>query len=176
MNTVAVVRLIAVLALLPAPVLAQQRQRPPRAEIEQRIRQRFGEQVRRELDLTEEQVTAVQQVEASFQEQRRALVTRETALRRQLRRDDDARTEEQARALLQEMAAVRADEARLFRAEMDALLGTLSADQVLRFYELRDDLLERVRRLRQGSNDGRGRDGPRGGPRRVALTAPQDLG
>jgi hypothetical protein len=176
MKTAAVFRLIAILALLPAPALAQQRPGPPRAQMEERIRQRFGEQVRRELDLTEEQLAAVQQVETSFQEQRRALVTREAELRRQLRRDDDARTEEQARALLQEMAAVRADEARLFQAEMNALLGTLSADQVLRFYELRDELMDRVRRLRQGANDGPDRGGPRTGPRRVALTAPHDRG
>jgi hypothetical protein len=176
MKIVTMVKVIAVLALLPAPALAQQRPGPPRAQIEQRIRQRFGEQVRRELDLTEEQLAAVQQVEASFQDQRRALVMREAVLRRQLRRNDGARTEEQARALLQEMAAVRADEARLFQAEMNALLGTLSADQVVRFYGLRDDLMERVRRARQGSSDRPGRDGSGAGPRRVALTAPYDVG
>jgi hypothetical protein len=131
--------------------------------MEERIRARFGEQVRRELGLTEEQFAAVQQVEQSFQEQRRELVQRDLELRRQLRRDDDARTEEQALALLQEMAAVRADEARIYQAEMDALRQTLTAGQLLRFYELRDQLMERVRRLR-GSRDGPFRDGDFGRP------------
>jgi hypothetical protein len=173
--------LIALLALAPGQLFGQQgQQRPPRAEIEQRIRARFGEQVRRELGLTDEQLAAVQQVEASFRDQRLQLVQREAQLRRQLRRDDDARTPEQARVLLEEMAAVRADEARLFQAEMDALLQTLTADQVLRFYELRDDFLERVRRIRQGAADGPLRDGPRDGvrrgPRLVALTTPLGVG
>jgi hypothetical protein len=77
------------------------------------------------------------------------------------------------------MAAVREDEARLFRAEMDALLQVLTADQVRRFYGLRDDLMQRVRRVRQGAASlpirarphGAGRvDGP------AALTSPLGLG
>ena len=172
MNTLARLQLITLLALLPAPLVGQQRQGPPpRAQMEERIRARFGEQVRRELGLSEEQLAAVQEVEASFQERRRALVRREVELRRQLRRDDDARTDEQARALLQEMAAVRADEARLFQAEMEALLRTLTADQVLRFYELRDELMARVRRLRRPALERRpGGGGP--ALRRMALTGP----
>jgi Zn-dependent M32 family carboxypeptidase len=167
MNRLVLIHLLALLALLPAPALAQGQGR--RQQMEERIRARFGEQVRRELGLTEEQFAAVQQVEASFQEQRLELVRRESELRRQLRRDDDTRTEEQALTLLQEMAAVRADEAQLFQAEMDAFRQTLTADQLLRFYELRDQLMERVRRLRQGSRDRpfRDRDLPVGAPREV---------
>ncbi len=144
--------LLAALAVLPAQGLAQQRPgpQPGRMEMEQRIRQRFGELVRRELGLTAEQLEDVRGLEESFQEQRRALVRRETRLRRRLRpRAGSTTTEEEARRLLTEMAAVRAEEARLFRAEMDALLRSLSPEQVLRFYRLRDDLMQRVRRLRQ---------------------------
>ncbi len=62
---------------------------------------------------------------------------RETEQRRRLRARAQP-AEDESRAILQEMAAVRQDEARLFQAEMQALLGTLSAEQVLRFYELRN--------------------------------------
>jgi len=159
------------LTVLPAPVLAQQRQGPSREQMEQRIRTRFGEQVRRELGLSAEQLEAVQQVEASFQEQRSALVRRETEMRRRLRARAQP-AEDESRAILQEMAAVRQDEARLFQAEMQALLGMLSAEQVLRFYELRNQLMERVLRLRRPSMDRRPGRPPRGPFQGVALTAP----
>ena len=173
MTRILVIHLVAIgvaLAVLPAPVLAQQRQGPSREQMEQRIRERFGEQVRRELGLSVEQLEAVQQVEASFQEQRGALVRRETELRRGLRARAQP-AEDESRAILQEMAAVRQDEARLFQAEMHALLGTLSAEQVLRFYELRNQLMERVIRLRRRAMDRRpGR--PPGPFQGVALTVP----
>ena len=146
------IRLLPAIVMLPAQGLAQQRPgpQPSRVEMEERIRERFGELVRRELGLTAGQLEDVQGLEESFQEQRRALVRRETRLRQRLRpRAGSATTEEEARRLLTEMAAVRAEEARLFRAEMDALLRSLSPEQVLRFYRLRDDLMQRVRRLRQ---------------------------
>ena len=71
---------------------------------------------------------------------------------------------------------MRADEARLFEAEMDALLDALTADQVLRFYRLRDELMERVRRVRQGAFDGPHRGRPWGGLPGLALTTPPGLG
>ena len=170
MNRLTLIGVMVALTLTPAPALAQRPGPPPRAQMEERIRARFGEQVKRELDLTDEQLAAVQEVEASFQAQRRQLVQREAELRRQLRRFVESGSEEQARALLDEMAAVRVDEARLYRAEMDGLLRTLPAEKVLRFYRLRDELMERVRRLRQPAMD-RLRP-PGASPWRVAALTP----
>jgi hypothetical protein len=143
-----------------APAVAQGQAQPPlaRPELERRVRARFGETVRAELGIDEQQLERVQRVEASFQQARQELVRREIALRRRmLPGAAPRRTEEEARALLAELVAVREEEGRLFRAEMDGLLEVLSPPQVLRFYELREQLMERVRRVR-----GPGRGGPPG--------------
>ena len=138
----------------------QPRGQPDRPELERRVRARFGETVRAELGITQEQMQQVQRVEASFQEARRDLVRREIEVRRRMGRGQDRnRTDEEARALLAELAAVREEEIRLFRAEMDGLLEVLSAQQTLRFYELREQMMDRVRRLR---GVGPGRGGPPG--------------
>ena len=156
----------ALLALaLCAPAAAQQPQSPlARPELERRVRARFGETVRAELGIDEEQLERVQRVEASFQQARQELVRREIALRRRmLPGAAPGRTEDEARALLAELVAVREEEARLFRAEMDGLLEVLTPPQALRFYELREQLMERVRRVRGGpGGGGPGRGGPPG--------------
>ena len=136
------------LTMLPPPLQAQRPGRPDRAELEQRIRERFGELVRRELGLGAEQLEELERVVRSFEQQRRELARREGALRRRLRGDATRGDPDGARALLQEIAGVRQDEARLFSDELEALLRTLSPEQALRFYRLREELMERVRRLR----------------------------
>lgn len=142
---------VLVLTMLPQPAEAQQRpRRPDRAELERRIRERFGELVRRELGLRVEQLEEVERVARSFEQQRRELARRDRELRRRLRSGDAQRDPHEARTLLQEIARVRQDEGRLFSDEMEALLRTLSPEQALRFYRLREELMERVRRLRPG--------------------------
>jgi Spy/CpxP family protein refolding chaperone len=159
--------LLAVTLCAPAAARAQGQPRPQpqaeRPELERRVRARFGETVRTELGITQEQLDRVQRVEASFQQSRQELIRREIALRRRMgpaaARD---RNEEEARELLRELVAVREEEARLFRAEMDDLLEVLTPPQALRFYELREQLMDRVRRLRGGAPGRGGPPGPRG--------------
>jgi Spy/CpxP family protein refolding chaperone len=152
---------------LGAPTAARAQGQPPlaRPELERRVRARFAETVREELGISAEQLERVQRVEASFLEARQQLRRREMTLRRRmLAGADTSRTEAEARARLDELAALRDEEARLFRTEMDAMLEVLTPPQALRFYELREQLMERVRRLR-GLGPGRGGPpGPRGGP------------
>jgi hypothetical protein len=179
MNRIATIALLLSMALAPAPAFAQQPGRAPRPaqrqQMEERIRQRFGEQIRTELGLTDEQLTAVQEVQDTYQARRRALIGREAAVRRRLSQLREDLPDDQARPLLQELAAVRADEASLFQSEMDALLRTLTPGQVLRLYRLRDQLMDRVRRVRQGPM--RPMRGPAGAPPPGrALTSPLDLG
>lgn len=52
------------------------------------------------------------------------------------------------------------------RTEMDALLRTLDPSQVLRFYQLREDLTVRVRRLQELDRGRRGLQAPVGTQRR----------
>ncbi len=166
------IRAALLVAALSAPV-AVTAQRPrvavDRTEMEQRVRARFGDMVRAELGLTQDQRERVDRMVDSFQDEQRALIERQITLRRRFdQASSAARSEDDARSLLREMAAVREEEARLFNAEMDGLLEVLSPSQVLRFYELREDLMDRVRRLRQDGprRGGPPGPGPRGAPRR----------
>lgn len=143
---------------------AQAQNRPPAAErndIERRVRARFAETVKSELGITNEQLDRLGRVQESFQQRRQELVRRDAALRRGMGSHASAPSDDESRDLLEELAAVREDEARLFRDEMNGMLEILEPAQVLRFYQLREQLMERVRRLRQ---DGPGRGGPAGGP------------
>ena len=155
---------LTVVALIPDGTSAQVgpgRSPGARGALEERVRARFAEIVRTELGLTAEQLQKLDEVVAPFQDQRRMLVRREAALRRRMRPANAAgRSDQEARQILLEMTAVREEETRLFRSEMEGLQQTLTPAQTLRFYELRADLMERVQRLRQ---PGAGRRGP-GGP------------
>lgn len=154
---------VVLLALaVPAGGAAQEegsRDRPDRAELEERVRARFAELVKRRLGLTDEQERMVADVVGTFQDDRRALGRRQRDLRRRVRAMDlEDRPREvdpaQAQAVLQEMAAVRAEEVRLFRAEQEALLRVLTPVQVLQFHDLREDMADRIRRARGGRRGG----------------------
>lgn len=159
--------MVAVLACGAGGLQGQQRDRRPgeRGEMEQRVRERFGELVREELGLSQDELHDVDDIVQSFQEQRRLLAVRQIRLRQALVGPAVRDSEPDARDLLREMAALRVEEARLFGAEMDALLVPLTPVQLLRFYQLREDLVERVRRLRGGGPPRRGPPGPPGGGR-----------
>lgn len=157
---------IGLLALLlagsPGPVEAQVRRPPPRQELERQIEQRFHQRVRQELGLTEAQARDLADVVDEFQAQRRELIRREGVLRQRLRSTGTLLSDRAARAALEEMALVQEEEAALLRREQSRLLEVLDAPRVLRFYTLRAELAERIRRLRGGGPPGGG--GPASGP------------
>jgi hypothetical protein len=134
---------------------------PDRAQLEQRVRQRFAETVKAELGITQEQLDRLGKVQESFQERRRDLARRDVALRRRMAPDAARPSDDDAKQILKELVSVRDDEAKLFRSEMDGVLEVLTPVQAVRFYVLRDQLMQRVRRLRQ---NGPGRGGPGGPP------------
>lgn len=155
---------------VPSDAGAQDRSRDSeRSELEERVRARFAELVRRRLGLSEEQERTLASVVESFQDERRELGRRQGTLRRRIRSldlDDRSTDEvelsvEEARAILEEMAAVRAEEVRLLRAEQEALLQILGPVQVLQFHQLREDMADRIRRARgrRGGDDGHRRGG-----------------
>lgn len=153
---------LAALVLAPVGGQAQVRPRAPaeRGAMDQRVRARFGEMVRAELELTADQLQKVEQVVRSFEEQRRGLTERETGLRGRM--GAAQRTDDEAQEILREMVAVREEETRLFRGEMDELRKTLGPARALRFYELRAQLMDRVQRLRQPGANRPGPNGPLG--------------
>ena len=122
---------------------------PNRAQLERRVRQVFLNRLRQELRLTPDEVEALQAVirwsEAERQQiaaDTRILGTRVTDFLRA------GGMEQEARELLEIRVDLQAREAALFRAEQDRLLEVMSPPQVVRFYEIRDELNDRIRRLR----------------------------
>lgn len=136
------------------PASAQIRRPPARQELERQIQQRFQQRVRQELALSVDEARQLAGVVEGFQEQRRELVRRETALRVTFRTTGALLSDDAALEALEEMAAVQEKEARLLRAEQERLLEILSAPQVLRFYTLRAELADRIRGIQRGGGPG----------------------
>lgn len=150
--------------LLPASGAAQGGMpgRHGRAELEQRVRARFGQMVRERLNLTDEQAQRLGQVVQGFQDDRRSLARSEGSVRHRVQALllESNPSEEEARTLLDSMAALREREVRLSSQEEDSLLTVLSPSQLLRFNVLREEMGARIRQLRRGGGPpGRGSRG-----------------
>ena len=146
-------------ALVASPDAADaQRQRgdpPDRAQLEQRLRAQMGQMMQERLGLDEAQAARLSEVVQTFEGRRRELAQREQATRRRV----------DALQLVRLQVELRVEEAQLFGAEQDALLGVLTPRQVLELQKLRSDLGRRIRALRGGGR-GSNSDDPRGpGPR-----------
>ena len=161
-------RLFLTALLLTALPLAAQEDQPPtmldsarRAQLEERIEQRVEEWLRRDLDLTDEQVVKLRATHQKFGPRRREVVQRQRDLRVALgdqmrpgiaadpdsvRRLNDALVENRARIFQLEQ-----DQAR----EMEAYLSPV---QVARYWMIRERVRERVGDVRR--NWGRDRSGP----------------
>jgi hypothetical protein len=154
---------LAATLLVAAPVVAQQTgppQRGPidRSQIEQRIMAQFRTLVGTELGIDSVTAGALFAVVGEMQEERRALQMRESALNRRLRGTGVYLSDQQSAEALDEFIAIKREELRLLEAEHVRLGEVLSPPQLLRFYSLREEMGERIRRLRGGER------GPRGTP------------
>lgn len=163
---------LTLLAIVPEGVTAQPRQGPPggREHLEQRVRDRFESLIREELAIDESTATRLRETMESFFPERRALGVRNGELRRRLRDLDAVLPPAEAREILDALIEVQQAEVDLFAREQAELLTFLAPGQLLRFYALRDQFEERVRRMREqsrGSGDGAAgarRGGGGGGP------------
>ena len=145
------------------PLSAQQagpsRGQMDRAQLERRILAQFAQLVQTELGLDSAATAGLFVVVEEFGDERRALQVREAALNRRLRGTGVYLSEEQSAAALQEFVEIKREELALLEAEHARLTEVLPAPQLLRFYTLREQMGERIRRLRG--------EGPRGeGPGR----------
>lgn len=137
------------------PALAQQRGPERRNQLEQRVRQRFNQTIRVRLDLTNDELRELGATLEPFQEVRADIAGRRRRARARVRmlgqtdRGGAELTDEAAIETLTLLADLADAEAKLYRDEQDALLEILTPAQVLLFTRLRDQLNERVRRLRQ---------------------------
>lgn len=138
-----------------------------RERLEQRIRAQMGRMMRERLGLDEDQATRLAAVVQDFDGRRRALFAEEQAARRSVEAllDRGGDDQAEAQALLDRVAELRLQEARLLREEQEALLDVLTPTQVLELQELRQELGRRIRAVRGGrGGDGDGRRGSGPGP------------
>ncbi len=120
-----------------------------REQLERRLRQAFFNRIRQELRLSPNEVRSLEEVIRWSETERQTIA----ATTRELNRDvtqflRSGGTEADARDLLERRAALQTREAELFQSEQARLLEVMSAPQVVRFYEIRDQLNARIRRLR----------------------------
>lgn len=158
-NVVLVGLLGAVLALGPLPTAGQQpqsgRARAPlteqqRQELERRVRQQFDRRMREELGLSQDESTRFQGLVRDFRDRRLELGLARRQLQVRMRREGRRSdlSDSDARQLLAESLALADQEAALLREEQEALLTILSPAQLVRLYEWRESLTQRLRRLR----------------------------
>jgi len=141
-----------------APLSAQppgpQRSQMERAQLERRVLAQFSQIVQDELGLDSAATAGLFAVVEEFGDQRRALQMREMGLNRRLRSTGVYLSDEESSAALREFIAIKREELTLLEAEQARLAEELSPPQLLRFYALREQMGERIRRLRG--------EGPRG--------------
>lgn len=150
-------RIVWLLLLMVAPsVTAQQ---PADTEggaqavwLRQRIRERWNEQVRRQLDLTDDQATRLQATEQRFFQQRREILRRQRtvllALRGQLQ-PGVAADADSVRRLMDAREQNRAALAQLDRDEDRETTAYLSPVQRARYQLMRQRLQERIAEMRR---------------------------
>lgn len=132
------------------PLAAQDTERPQtRVELERRVRQAFLSRLRQELRLTPDEIESLQEVIRWSESERQRVAAESRAVNEQVTEYlRSGGTEQAARGLLAARVEIQEREARLFAEEQERLLGVMSAPQVVRFYVIRDDLNDRIRRLR----------------------------
>ncbi len=149
--------LLLAIALYPAePARAQgaagQSMAPDRAALEQSVRRRFGEVVKRRLALTDEQMTKLQATNQKFEVRRLAIVQRERAQRLGLRAQiaaGDSANQPRVAELLDGLLASERDRLEVTTAEQKELAGFLTPVQRARYLEMQNQLRRRVEEIRR---------------------------
>lgn len=150
-------RIALLLLLLAAPALAAQQPDDsdrgiPVERLRQQIRQRWHVQVRRQLNLSDDQAAKLQATEDRFFERRRQIQQRQRAvlqaLRSQLQPGMDADADS-VRALMEARDENRAAVAQLDREEDTEMMAYLSPVQLARYQLMRQRLQERIAEMRR---------------------------
>jgi hypothetical protein len=137
-----------------APVRAQEPApgHPRLEELRRRVRERYAERVRQELDLTDEQMRRLRTTVGAYGTRRRDMETRQRDLRsalvRQLR-PGVAASRDSVAWLTDELMSLRVRYAESFRAEQAEMARYLDPVQRAKITLLRDRLLDRAQQLRR---------------------------
>ncbi len=138
------------------PPMGRRQGQEAREQLEQRIRAQMGQIMKERLELDDEQLARLGAVISEFDEQRQGLRREERAIRSRvealmLEGGDD---NDEALALVQRQSALRLREAEVFAAEQESLLEVLTPLQLFQFHAIREQIGERIRRLRQSGRGG----------------------
>jgi hypothetical protein len=126
---------------------AEQRQR-----VEQRLRERFAQVVRRQLSLNDEQFRRLRETNQRFEGRRRELVLQEALARQRVRNElgrGDEASDEAVSAQMQELLRLQRERLKLVEEEDAALAEFLSPSQRAKYFGLQDQLRRRVEEMRR---------------------------
>lgn len=137
----------------PAPARAQQpgSERPRLEELRRRVRERYAERVRQELDLTDDQMRRLRTTVGSFAAQRREMEAHQRDLRAALvaqLRPGVAASRDSVARLSDQLAALRVRYAESFQAEQKDMARYLDPVQRAKLTLLRERLLQRAQEFR----------------------------
>ncbi len=122
-----------------------------RADLERRIREQFERRVRDELGMTPEAFAPVREILADLARARRGISLEERELRLRIQRfmiSDDPARDAVAAEILSAARSLRERELALNDQELDRLEEHLTPTQILTLYHLRQELADRIERLR----------------------------
>lgn len=141
---------------------------PRRQMLEERLRVRTGEIVKRRLELTDDQMKKLQAANGQFEKQRGDLLMRERELRRELRQEivaGDKANQNRVAQLLDQTMVLERQRLDLVQNEQRELAKFLTPVQRAKLFGLQNELRRRTQELRAGQ--GQRRQGPMRGPARL---------
>lgn len=125
---------------------------PARRQLEQQLRLRLGEVVRRQLQLTDQQYDQLQAVSRKYDTPRRDLNQRERYLRLSLRAElqlGDKADQTKVGGYLDQLNDVQQSRLQVFREEQKDLAGFLTPVQRAKYAALQEQLRKRLTQMRQ---------------------------
>ena len=140
--------------------------RPKREMLEQRLRERTGEIVRRRLELTDDQMRQLQAANRQFEQQRGTLLMREREMRRELRGQLMLEKPDQNRVaeLLDQTMQLERQRLELVQSEQRELAKFLTPVQRAKLFGIQAELRRRAQEMRKMPGQRRN-PGPGGPPR-----------
>lgn len=125
---------------------------PERRQLEQQLRLRLGEVVRRQLQLTDQQYAQLQAVNKKYEAPRRDLNQRERYLRLSLRAElqlGDKADQTKVGRYLDQLDEVQQSRLQIFREEQKDLAGFLTPVQRAKYAALQEQIRKRLTQMRQ---------------------------
>lgn len=143
------------------------RQQPDRAQLEQRLRDRIGGALKKNLNLTDDEFAKLQATNKRFEEKRHLLVEQERDARmamRDLMISGDTTNQGKISQALDRMLAVQRQRAELMEQEQKELAGYLTPMQRARYLGMQEQMFRRMQQMRAQQMGGRGGAMGPGGP------------